>query len=512
MSDNIKKKNTMRSTITFLAIVMCCSKVLGFARDIILADLYGATSVVDIFITSLSIPEVMMDILAQTVTLGYIPIAVGMMVDEGKSVNYFTNSVLKLMFIISLLFTLFFLAYPRTTISLLAPGFSGELENTAVLFLRVIAPVVVFRTVANIINAYLNVYKCFVPGAFFGIILDVCIIASIYISKLSELVVWLPLGALIGTIIQMAFVIPFSRKRGFSVNASASIITQETCKLLMMIVPAALATGVLQITAMVNKALASSIATGGISMLNYSNKISYFAENILVTAVATVLYPTLSELAATLRYEEFANELKSAINKLIAFLVPAACGLACLSYEIIDILYGHGAFTKEAVYQTSVLMTLSVIGICGIGIQTLLTRALFSMKRVKISIIVSISLLVTFVELSVLFSSLWGLEGIAVSTGVSYIIGGAVYYIVINCVCGNIGIRENAMTLLKTLLASAIMTVVILIVKHPLSSLPRVESLILLITIGIVTYFAVAQLLRIEEVSISKIKELFFKK
>ena len=96
MSNN-SKINTVRnagSTVALLALIMCFSKVFGFARDIILADIYGATSIVDIYITTLSIPEVLMDILAQTVTLGYIPIAVGMIVDDGNSLNRFTNSVL----------------------------------------------------------------------------------------------------------------------------------------------------------------------------------------------------------------------------------------------------------------------------------------------------------------------------------------------------------------------------------------------------------------------------------
>ena len=514
MSNN-SKINTVRnagSTVALLALIMCFSKVFGFARDIILADIYGATSIVDIYITTLSIPEVLMDILAQTVTLGYIPIAVGMIVDDGNSVNRFTNSVLKLLLSIGILFTLFLFVCPKVAIQLLAPGFSGELENTAVLFLRVIAFTVVFRTVANLINAYLNSCKCFVPGACFGIILDICVILSIYVSKFSGWIFWLPIGALLGTVFQMAFVIPFSRKRGYSLDLTAKIFTPETRKLLEMIVPAAMATGVLQITALVNKALASNIVEGGITMLNYSNKISYFAENILVAAVATVLYPTLSELVATKKMIEFAGELRIAINKLIALLIPAACGLACLSYEIIDILYGHGAFTDSAVLRTSVLMTLSVIGICGIGVQSLLTRALFSMKKVKVSIIVSISLLVAFVGLSIAFSKLWGLEGIAIATGVSYIVGGLAYYIVINSICGNIGVRDNVLVLLKTLFASAVMSAAILAVKPYISALPQTITLILLIGIGVIVYFAVAQLIRIKEVSISAIKNLLLRK
>ena len=83
---------------------------------------------------------------------------------------------------------------------------------------------------------------------------------------------------------------------------------------------------------------------------------------------------------------------------------------------------------------------------------------------------------------------------------------------IINSICGNIGVRDNVLVLLKTLFASAVMSAAILAVKPYISALPQTITLILLIGIGVIVYFAVAQLIRIKEVSISAIKNLLLRK
>lgn len=505
---NNNTNNNTNKHISLLIIIACTSKIFGFVRDIVLANAYGASYIADVFITTLSVPEIVMDILAQTVTIGYIPIAIALLVENKNSINRFTSSVLKMFFLIGLLFAISLFVCPKLIIRILAPGFTDGISETAQIFLQIISLTVIFRTITNILNAFLNTCKCFVPGAFFGIILDISIIISIILSKKCGWCFWLPLGALFGTALQMIIMILFAKKNGLKIVQSSKMVTPETKKMLLMIIPAVMAAGVLQITGFVNKALASKIIEGGVTMLNYSNRISFFAENILVASVATVLYPTLSELYVTKNMDMFKKELSQAINKLIVFLIPAGFGLACLSYEIIKLLYGHGAFDEIAVKQTALLMSFNVIGICGIAIQSLLSRALFSMKKVKVSMIISISLLFIFVSFSFFFSKLWALEGIAIATGISYLFGGLTYYIVLNNICGNIGIADNVITLLKSLFASLVMAFTIIFLKKPLSICPNAVSLILLVLIGIVVYFLVAQILKIKEASFAQIRNL----
>ena len=194
------------------------------------------------------------------------------------------------------------------------------------------------------------------------------------------------------------------------------------------------------------------------------------------------------------------DALGNAVDKLITFLLPASVGLAILAQPIIDLLFGHGAFTDENVKVTAILMALQVIGILGIAVQTLLTRALFSMKRVKLSIIVSLSLLAVFLSCSYAFSQIWGLYGIALATGMSYTVGGVVYYVVLNKVCGGINAKFTGITLAKSALASALMAVAVIVITQflPLSG---TLNMIISVVAGVAVYFVIAQVIGLNHAS-----------
>ena len=510
-TDSVKTIKNFNKVMILLVIISCMSKVFGFIRDIVLTNLYGASSVADAYLVTLSIPDMLLDLLANTTMIGFVPIAIEKLGESNKSLNDFTNSIIKLLLIIGMGLVGALLIFPKSILNLMAPGFQSDTLEMSSKFLRVIGFTILFRTVANIFNAYLNANKYFLPSAFMGVILDVSIIVAIIISKKTDLVIILPLGAVLGTCFQMIFLSPFVIKIGYRSNFFSPVWSDDIKKILIIIIPAAISVGVMQISTMVNKALASNITVGGIAMLNHAGKISYFAENIIVVSVVTVLYPLLSEYYINKEIKQFAISIEGAIDKLLTFLIPITAGLAILSYPIINIFYGHGEFTEENVLMTSILMTFNVLGIVGIAGQTLLTRALFSMKKIKVSAIISATLLCVFIVFSVLFSKLFGLEGIALGTAASYTVGGIVYYIIIKKICPEYNSKTNAITFLKALASTGVMMGIMFLVKH-FVTLSQISMTVLLVVVGTLVFFVVAQIIHLKYASIGALVSIFKKK
>lgn len=501
------RDNSIKNTsgiMILLVIISCLSKVLGFTRDIVLTDIYGASSIADAYLATLSIPDMLLDLLANTTMIGLVPIAVEKIKHNDSSVNSFVNSVLKILLSVGVILVLLLVFFPGFVINILAPGFTGETKDIAILFLRIISLTILFRTVANIFNAFLNANKVFIPGAFLGIILDMMVILGILLSNRTDLIYILPLGAVLGTLAQMAFISPFTIKNGYHFQMKSSLWNEDIKSLLVMIIPASLSVGLMQISSIVNKALASNITTGGITMLNQATKISYFAENIVVASIVTVLYPLLSELYIKKDVVQFSQSIEDAVDKLITFLLPVTAGLAFLSFPIIDVLYGHGEFTEANVKTTAILMMISSLGIVGIAIQTLLTRALFSMKKVKLSAIISISLLCTFVFLSIAFSKIFGLNGIAIGTSVSYSIGGITYYCVMRKLCPEIDCIKNLKTFIKALFGSALMLIVMYGVNRWISC-SNIIAVLLLTLVGFIVYLGFAQIADLKDMKIKSL-------
>ncbi|MBQ9163106.1 MAG: murein biosynthesis integral membrane protein MurJ [Clostridia bacterium] len=494
-----------------LVVVSTLSKLFGFARDIVLSNAYGASIVADAYLSVLSISDMFLDLFAHTAMMGFVPLAIGKLNSSRDELNSFTTSVMKVLLSGALLFSLVLSLFPGMVINLLAPGFEGEQRALAMVFLRILSLTMLFRSVTSVFQSYLGTVKCFLPSAFLGITLDISVILAIIISKRYDLAYLLPVGVVIGTLLQTLLLLPFVLKKGFRLRRKAATVWSDIKSLLVMSIPAVLAVGLMQISTLFNKALASGMEVGAITMLNHSGKISFFVENIIVSSIATVLYPLLSEHHIKGEIQEIRDALGGAIDKLITFLLPASVGLALLSEPIIDLLFGHGEFTDENVKTTAILMVLQVIGILGIAVHTLLSRALFSMKRVKLSIVISLSLLAVFLGCSYLLSRVWGLYGIALATGVSYTAGGVVYYCVLNKICGGINARRTGITLVKSAISTALMALAVLAVTN-FVPLEGAVNMFTAVIVGVIVYFVMANIVRLEQASVKSLAKSLFRR
>ncbi len=494
-----------------LVVVSTLSKVFGFARDIVLSNVYGAGAIPDAYLATLSIPDMFLDVFAHTAMIGFVPLAIDKLNRSRDELNSFATSVMKILLIIAALFALIMMLFPSAILELLAPGFEGTQRSLATGFLRVMSMTMLFRSLTSVFQSYLSTVKYFVPAAFLGIVLDVSIIAAIFVSKRFELTYLLPIGVVVGTVLQALFLSPFAIKKGFALKRNAPLFSKDLKALLVMSIPAMLSVGLMQISTLFNKALASGFAVGAITMLNHSSRISFFVENIIVASIVAVLYPLLSEYYVKGQTDMIKYSIGDAIDKIITFLLPASVGLAILAEPIIGLLFGHGLFTSENVKVTANLMTLQVIGILGIAIQTLLTRALFSMKKVKLSVLVSISLLVIYLSCSFVLSRIWGLYGIALGTGLSYTIGGLVYYLILNKTCGGLNVKITALTFAKAFFASAVMAAAVVGIRYFLP-LHGAFGLVAAAGAGVVVYFVLAQLLSLKHASLKPLLRRFLRK
>ena len=512
MEKSAKSNGRKYGRIALLLIVITSfSKVFGFARDIVLTNAYGAGMVADAYLSVLSIPDMFLDMFANTAMMGFVPIAICKLNDSRDELNSFATSVLKVLLGCATVFTLLMTLFPGTVMNLLAPGFEGAQRELAMNFLRILSFTMLFRSITSVFHSYLSTMKYFVPAAFLGITLDVSIVAAIIVSKRFDLVYLLPVGVVVGTVLQTLLLLPFAFKKGLRFRKRSVTFKDDIKELLIMSIPAVLAVGLLQISTVFNKALASDMEMGAITMLNHSSKISFVVENIIVSSIATVLYPLLSEYHVKGEIENIRFSLGDAVDKLITFLLPASVGLALLSQPIISLLYGHGEFTDQNVRTTAILMTLQVIGILGIAVHTVLSRSLFSMKKIKLSIIISLSLLATFLGFSYIFSRIWGVYGIALATGVSYTVGGVVYYCVLNKICGGINARNTGIVLLKSAGCTAVMGIVVFAITK-LVPIPGVYNMILAVAVGVAVYFVLAYFVKLEHASVKPIIRKFFKK
>ena len=486
--------------ITFIAVL---SKILGFVRDAILVHFYGSSSVSDVFITTLSMPDILFELIANSIIIGFIPIATELLdSDNGaQEVNRFTSNVVNVFEILACAFSLIFIIFSEAIIHALAPGFMGENVDTAIFFLRIISLAMLFKTVSSVLGAYMQTNRSFVPVSLYGVIMDVVIILFIFLSVKKGYIL-LPYGVLFGVFIQMVFAVICAVKAGYRYVFTFNIRDKHLKEMLLMFLPAIAATGANQIIQLVNKGMATTVMEGGVTLISNANKMGYAAENIIVLSLAAVIYPLLSSYSANKDIKGFKRELVKGLNCTFILMIPLSISLIVFSHPIINLLFGHGKYIDSVLY-TSQLMKIYCVGIIGLSSYTIMVRALYAQKMVKQSAVCAIISLLVNIGLCFLLAKAakMGLMGIALATSLTYTISFIISLLMMCLKIGNIGWSKIVKVVLKITIACVPMLAFSYLTYQLVSRFNSIIALVACAVVGFVTYFCSMYILKVEEIT-----------
>ena len=502
MIDNRRTANTARITL-FITSIAVFSKILGFARDSILAHFYGSSSISDAFITTLSMPDILFELIANSITIGFVPIATGLL-DEGRGareVNRFTSNVVNIFEVLACVFSLIFIVFAEVIIYALAPGFQEKNIDIAIYFLRIISLAMLFKTVSSVLGAYMQTNRNFVPVSMYGVIMDVMIILFIVLSVKKGCTL-LPYGVLLGVLAQMIFAVICAVKTGYRNSWTFNLRDPHLKAMLLMFLPAIAATGANQIVQLVNKGMATTVMEGGVTLISNANKMGYAAENIIVLSLAAVIYPILSSYSVRKNIKGFKHELVKGLNCTLILMIPLSIVLIIFSKPIINLLFGHGKYIDSVSY-TSQLMKVYCIGIIGLSAYTLMVRALYAQKMVKQSAACAIiSLLINIVLCFLLAKTAkMGLMGIALATSLTYTISFVITFLMMYFKIGDIGGSHIVNVILKIAIACIPMAAFSYLTYQLVEKYNSFLALICCAVVGAVTYFCGMYVLKVEEIS-----------
>lgn len=411
---NIKAKN-----VSVVMIITILSKILGFVRDIVLANYFGSCTITDAYYVSQTIPEFLFSLIVQAISIGFIPIYSQILSSDGeKKADKFTNNIIKLCTILALVIVVIVNIFTKEIVSIFASGFDEEGIRIASEFVRITVFALIFRIIVSVYSAYLHANDHFVSPAFNGIILDIVIIVSIvaafYVSKYI-----LALGIVVAAFMQFVALAPVVVKRKSRLNLSVKgLFNSDTKKMFALLLPVLLGVGANQINVLVDRTMASSII-GGISALNYANKVDNVLENIIVLSLATVMFPAFARDASDNNMNRYKSDINTSLLVVCITMIPCAFFAFTFSTEAITVLFARGAFDQNAILNVSASMKYYSVGLLFLSLNAVLTRALYAVKKITVvSVTTTISVLVN-VGMNILLKPILGIGGLALATSIS---------------------------------------------------------------------------------------------
>lgn len=491
----------MKKNIMLLVIITLISKVFGFTRDITLSYFYGAGSISDAYIISLTIPSVIFSFIGIGISTGYIPMYSRIEKDFGiEESNRFTSNLINILLIISSVIILLSIIFTTKLVKVFATGFSGEVLLLAVKFTRISLFGLYFTLIIYIFKGYLQIKGNYCIPALIGFPLNIITIISIVVSYLTNVLV-LSIGSVVAVVGQLVLLIYFVNKTEYKHRFILDVSDKHIKKMTIIALPTIIGISVNQVNVLVDRTLASQIVEGGISALNYANRLNLFIQAIFVLSISTVMYPIISKMVADNNTRGLNKSISEAIISISILVIPATIGAMLFPRPIVMFLFGRGAFDVEAITMTSQAVFFYSIGMIGFGLREILSRVYYSFQDTTTPMInASIGVTINII-LNLILSKFMGLGGLALATSISALITSLLMLGNIRAKIGPFGFKKIVNSFLKILTASAIMGTISYFSFNLLClSINQNLSLLIAIGLGALLYMIIIYFMKIDEV------------
>ena len=333
------------------------SRILGFVRDLVLAQVFGANAQTDAFFVAFKIPNFLRRLFAEgAFATAFVPVLTEYRSKrEYRELKDFVDHVAGSLGLVTLAVSLIGVVAAPLVVSLFALGWvidgdPGKLDLAAQM-LRLTFPYLFFISLTAFAGGIMNAHDRFAVPAFTPVLLNLCLIgAALWLAPQMEPgVVALALGVLIAGIAQFTFQLPFLAKLKLLPRPRPGFHDPGVRRILKLMVPAMFAVSVTQINLLLDTVLASFLVSGSISWLYYSDRLMEFPVGILGVALSTVILPRLSRRQAEAAPETFSRELDWGLRTAFVFGVPAAVGLIMLAGPMMATLFQSEAFDAHDV-------------------------------------------------------------------------------------------------------------------------------------------------------------------
>ena len=495
MAKSLLKSTTVVSSMTML------SRILGFVRDMVLAQMFGAGFALDAFFVAFRIPNFMRRLFAEgAFSQAFVPILSEYTRQRSHAeVRQFISHMMGVLGAILLLVTLLAEVTTPLIISVFAPGFLRDPSRFVLAsdMLRITLPYMLCISLTAFAGAVLNTYNRFAVPAFTPVLLNLSMIwAALYLAPQLDLpVTALAWGVFIAGFIQLAFQIPFLLRLRLLPFPRCYFMDSGVIRVLKLMIPALFGVSVAQISILLDTLFASFLPPGSVSWLYYSDRMTNLPLGVFGVAIATVVLPHLSKRHAEKSTQGYSAALDWGMRMVLLIGVPSALSLFLLAGPILTTLFNYGAFTMLDVQMARQSMWAFAFGVPAFMLVKVLASAFYARQEIKTPVKVAVVALTCNMILNLALIIPLRHAGLALSTTIAACVNaGSLWYLLQKRQIFQ-PLAGWPKFLLRLLSANGVLAIVLWFGSDPLASWfawdvkARATHLSVLVVAGIVSYF-----------------------
>ncbi len=494
----------MAHTFLFMVSLTFISKFLGFIREMIMANFYGTSYIVDAYVMANAIPNILLGGVFVAIATAYTPTFSTIREQRGgDAANGFTSQVINLLFLLSLVSMGLGIVFSDQITAIFASGFSGETANLTSYFIKITFSFLLFTSIAGLLDAYMQYKGFFLKPIIAGYFQNIGIITIILISSITSHY-YLAFGTLIGSAFRLLYIAWNAKKAGYYYQFNFSL-GEPIRKIMVMAIPVFIGSYILQINSFVDKTLASGLPEGSISALNYGMILITLITGLTVTLLVTLIYPKITKAFTLEDWDGFNRIVEKGTSIIAIITIPFSLGILAFSDEVVQIVYERGAFDPSATNLTSGAFFFYGIGLVFFAFNDLLAKVFYSMRNTRVPIVCSgISVIINIV-LNLLLIDSMAHRGLALATSIAALVNTILLYTWMKKMYPKVRVMGSKNKLLKIIVAAAVSVLTAYFINYALTStiwMPRMGYLFIAVGSAGIIYLGTLKLFCMEEMDL----------
>jgi putative peptidoglycan lipid II flippase len=400
------------------------SRISGFARDMVMSHLFGAGAIADAFFVAFRIPNFFRRLFAEgAFNQAFVPVLARYRNEPREAYLRFVAAIAGNLGVALLTVVLVGVVFAHGLIFVFAPGFHGAPEQfeLATLMTRITFPYLGFISLTALAAALLNSHQRYAVPAFTPVLLNLCLIGAMLlgVAFAERPVIALAWGVFVAGVVQFAFQLPFLGQLGLVVMPRPTLSHPGVRQVGKLLVPAVFASSVSQVNALIDTILASTLITGSISWLYYSDRLMELPVGLVAVALGTVMLPNLSRLAAAGDERGFAATLDWGIRMGVLLGLPAAVALYVLALPLVATIFLHGEMTALDARMAALSLQAFAAGLLPLVLVKVVAPAYFAREDTRTPFRIACIAVATNIVLNLAMFRWFGHVGLALATSAS---------------------------------------------------------------------------------------------
>ena len=405
------------------------SRVLGLAREQVMAAFFGAGFATDAFNVAFRIPNLLRDLFAEgAMSAAFVPTFTEYHEKRGAEAAWRLGAqVFAALAIVLAGLVLIGWAVAPWIVPLFAPGFGdepGKLELT-VRLTRFMLPFLPAVALAAACMGMLNARGRFAIPALAPSMLNLGMIVvgvgliPVMRSAGQPAIVAMAIGVLAGGLVQLLVQVPSLYALGFRLRLVRPLFSEGVRRVGALMLPATIGLAATQMNLMVTTIIASLLAQGSVSWLWYAYRLMQLPIGVFGVALATVSLPALARAAVADDMPGLKRTFNATLRLVFLLTIPAALWLAVASTPLVALLYEHGRFTAADTGRTAIALVMYCIGLPAFAAVGVVSRAFYAMGDTRTPVRVSFASVALNLALNLALMRPMGHAGLALATALT---------------------------------------------------------------------------------------------